>query len=179
MQPGQLAEGPLGKMPENNIVAGQPVVQGIADTIGLDSLFNGGPAPAVIDRLVLVSPRHIKLLGAYVTIGGIVGDWPTFPPSFPHSASGRHNDRYAIEAWAHRHKPAGAIIPPHQWAGIALGLEATSAQGSIAAIDLFYHVGSAHYEWHGHVKIVLTLVHCHRPFSAGTKWICSAVERAR
>jgi len=55
-------------------------------------------------------------------------------------------------------KPAGAVIPPHQWAGIALGVKATSAHGSIAGIDLFYHVGSAHYEWHGHVRIVLTSI---------------------
>jgi len=156
-RPGQLAEGPLGKVPENHVVAGQPVRQGMADTIGLDATYNGGPAPAVIDRLVLVSPRHIKLIGAYVTIGGIVGDWPTFPPSIP-SARSDPGLVHAIRAWAHRHKPAGAVIPPHQWAGIALGLEATSAHGSIAGIDLFYHVGSAYYEWRGHVRIVLTLV---------------------
>src|SRR6266851_311542 len=71
-RPGQLAEGPLGKVPENHVVAGQPVRQGMADTIGLDATYNGGPAPAVI--------------------------------------------------------------------------------------DLFYHVGSAYYEWRGHVRIVLTLV---------------------
>lgn len=154
----QLPEGPLGKFPEHYDVAGQPVREGIADTIGLDLTFNGGLAPAVIDRLVLVSPRHIKLIGAYVTIGGIVGDWATFPPSFPTRSGARHDVRYAISAWAHRHKPAGAIIPPHRWAGIALGLEATSAHGSIAGIDLFYHVATAHYEWHGHIRLILTLV---------------------
>jgi hypothetical protein len=157
-QSDQLPEGPLGKFPENYGAVGQPVQRGMADTIGVDTLFNGGSAPAVIDRLVIVSPRHIKLTGAYVTIGGPVGNWPTFPPSFPQSASGRRENRYLIGAWANRHKPAGAIIPPHRWAGIALGLQATSAHGSIAWTDLFYHVGSAHYEWQGHVRIVLTLI---------------------
>jgi hypothetical protein len=176
--PGQLPAGPLGSRPENHIVVGQPVVSGRADTIGFDAMFNGGAAPAVIDRLVLVAPRHIKLIGAYVTIGGITGNWPTFPPSFPQSASGRHENRYPIRAWAHRHQPAGAVIPPRRWAGIALGLDATAARGSIAGVDLFYHVGGARYEWRGHVRIVLTLVHCRAPFSAGTQFICRAVEYA-
>jgi hypothetical protein len=153
--PGQLQEGPLGKVPENHDVAGQPVRLGGADTIGLDAIFNSGSAPAVIDRLVLVSPRHIKLIGAYVTIGGIVGDWPTFPPS----AIGLREVAPAARVWAGRQKPAGAIIPPHQWAGIALGLAPTStAKARIAGIDVFYHVGSTYYEWHGHVQIVLTVV---------------------
>jgi hypothetical protein len=176
--PGQLPEGPLGKVPENHIVVGEPVVSGISDTIGFEAVFNGGSVPAVIDRLVLVSPRHIRLIGAFVTIGGPVGNWPTFPPSFPQTASGRHNNRYIIPRWANRRKPAGAIIPPHRWAGIALGLEATGAHGSIAGIDLLYHVGSAHYQWHGHMRIVLTLVHCQAPFSANTQWICRAVKHA-
>jgi hypothetical protein len=153
--PGELPEGPLGKVQENHDVAGQPVQLGGADTIGLDAIFNSGSVSAVIDRLVLVSPRHIQLIGAYVTIGGIVGDWPTFPPS----ATGLRDVAPAAQAWARRHKPAGAIIPPHQWAGIALGLAPTSAaKARIAGIDVFYHVGSAHYEWHGHVQIVLTVV---------------------
>ena len=169
---GRLPEGPLGNRPENHQVVGEPVRKGGAATIGWDVFFNGGPAPAVIDRLVVVSPRHIKLIGAYVTIGGPVGNWVTFPPSFPRSASGRRENRYAISRWAHRHKIAGAIVPPHQWAGIALGLEATSAHGSIAGIDVFYHVGSAHYEWHGHVRIVLTSVDCRVPASAPARTFC-------
>jgi hypothetical protein len=155
------------------------VPDGGADTIGFDSPFNGGRAPAVIDRLVVVSPRHIKLIGAYVTIGGPVGNWPTFPPSFPRSASGRRENRYSISRWANRHKTAGAIIPPHRWAGIALGLEVTSAHGSLSGLDLFYHVGSAHYEWHGHVRIVLTLVDCRAPVRASARTFCRIVERAR
>ena len=143
-------------------MVGQPVREGGADT-------NSGSTPAVIDRLVIRSARHIKLIGAYVTIGGVVGNWPTFPPSFPGSASGRRENRYAIRAWANRQKPAGAIIPPHQLAGVALGLAATSAHGSIAGIDLFYHVGSSHYEWQGHVRIVLTLVNTRAPSSASAR----------
>jgi hypothetical protein len=176
---GPLPEGPLGKNPENHDVVGQPVLSGGADTIGFDALFNPGPAPAVIDRLVIVSPRHIKLTGAYVTLGGPVGNWATFPPSFPTSASGRHENRYLISRWARRHIPAGAVIPPHQWAGIALGLHATAAHGSIAATDLYYHVGSAHYEWRGHIRIVLTSVNCRAPFSASAQNFCRAVERER
>lgn len=107
---GRLPEGPLGRFPENHDTVGQPLREGGADTIGFDALFNGGPAPAVIDRLVVVSPRHIKLIGAYVTIGGIVGNWPTFPPSFPRSASGRRENRYAISRWANRHKTAAGLF---------------------------------------------------------------------
>ena len=166
-------EGPLGTVPEIHDTVGQPVREGGADTIGFDAVFNGGPAPAVIYRLVIVSPRHIKLIGSYVAIGGPVGNWPTFPPSFPRSASGRRKNRYAINRWANRHKTAGAIIPPHRSAGIALGLAATSAHGGIAGIDLFYHVGSAYYEWHGHVRIVLTAVDCRAPSSASAQSFCN------
>lgn len=157
--PGQLPAGPLGARPENHGGVGQPELRGVPDTIGVDVMFNGGPRPAVIDRLVLVSPRHIKLVGAYVypAARGTFGGWPGFPPRY---LRGRPGSEYRglVWAWAHRHIPAGAIIPPHQWAGVVLGLEATSARGSIASIDVFYHVGSARYEWQGHVRVVLTRV---------------------
>src|SRR5262245_16819435 len=147
-----LLEGPLGVHPENHIVISQPVLHGGADTIGFDAVTNSGSAPVVIDRLVIRSPRHIKLTGAYVTIGGIVGDWATFPPVIA------SNQGDAFRAWTNRHEPAGAVIPPHTLAGIALGLAVTSAKGSIAGINLMYHVGQTHYEWHGHIRIVLTAV---------------------
>ena len=73
-----LPEGPLGDTPENPTVVSQPVLHGGPDTIGFDAVTNSGSAPAVIDRVVIRSPRHIKLIGAYVTVGGIVGDWTTF-----------------------------------------------------------------------------------------------------
>ncbi len=125
---------------------------GGADTIGFDAVYNSGSQPAVIDQLVIRSPRHIKLIGAYVTLGGVIGDWTTYPPVIPSSQAD------AFRFWANRHEPAGAVIPPHTWAGVALGLAATGAHGSLAGIDLFYHVGQAHYEWHGHIRIVLTSV---------------------
>jgi len=168
---GRLSEGPLGG-PENYTVVGQPVREGGADTISDEEVFNSGRAPAVIDRLVVVSPRHIKLIGAYVTIGGIVGNWVTFPPSFPRSARGRRENRGLIRAWANRHKLAGATIPPHQSAGIALGLEATAAHGSIARIDLYYHVGRTQYEWTGRMRIVLTSVNCRAPSSKPARTFC-------
>lgn len=115
-------------------------------------MFNSGSRPAVIDRLVIVSPRHIKLVGAYVTLGGVVGNWLTFPAAIP--AQGDP----ASAVWAMRHVAKGAVIPPHSWAGLALGLAVTAAHGSIASTDLFYHVGNVHYEWKGHVRIVLTLI---------------------
>jgi hypothetical protein len=161
-----LPEGPLGEKPENTIKIGQPVRHGGADTIGFDAVFNSGSAPAVIDRLVIRSPRHIKFIGAQVTIGGPVGDWVTYPPVIPSSEGD------AFRWWANRHEPAGAVIPPHKWAGIALGLATTSARGSIAGINLYYHVGSAHYEWHGHIRIVLTSVDCRAPSSAPDRNFC-------
>ena len=167
-----LPEGPLGDKPENPTTVGQPVRQGGADTIGFDAVFNSGSAPAVIDRLVIRSPRHIKLIGASVTIGGIIGDWETYPPMIPSSQAD------AFRWWANRHEPAGAVIPPHKWAGIALGLATTSAKGSIAGINLFYHVGSAHYEWLGNIRIVLTSVDCRAPSSAPAQNFCRAVERS-
>ncbi len=155
-----LPAGPLGVKPENTIKISQPVRQGGADTIGFDAVFNSGSAPAVIDRLVIRSPRHMKFIGAQVTVGGPVGDWVTYPPMI------RSSDGDAFRWWANRHELAGAVIPPHQWAGIALGLATTRAHGSIAGINLYYHVGSAHYEWHGHIRIVLTSVDCRAPSTA-------------
>jgi len=170
---GKLPQGPLGSQPENHDTVGQPVQRGGADTIGFDGFYNGGNKPAVIDRLVIVSPRHIKLTGAYITLGGPIGNWPTFPPSFPTSPRARHDNRYAIWRWARRHAPAGAVIPPHQQAGIALGLAATAAHGSLARTDLYYHVGDAHYEWRGNIRIVLTSVDCRAPSSAPARNFCS------
>src|SRR5262245_41584670 len=72
---GQLPQGPLGSQPENHVTVGQPVLRGGADTIGFDGFYNGGNRPAVIDRLVIVSPRHIRLIGAYITLGGPIGNW--------------------------------------------------------------------------------------------------------
>jgi hypothetical protein len=174
----RLAEGPLGSRPENHTVAGEPVLLGGADTIGLDVVYNGGTAPAVISRLVLVSPRHIKLIGAYLTIGGPIGNWVTFPPVFPASD---WNDVYPIRWWADRHKPAGAVIPPHRWAGIALGLAVTgAARGSFAATDLFYSVGAAQYKWQSHIRIVLTRVDCHGPqIGVGKRAFCRLTAAAR
>jgi hypothetical protein len=63
-----------------------------------------------------------------------------------------------FKTWVKRQEPAGAAIPPHKWAGIALGLAVTSAKGSVEGIDVIYHVGSANYEWHSHTRIVLTRV---------------------
>jgi hypothetical protein len=161
-----LPEGPLGDKPENTIKIGQPVRQGGADTIGFDAVFNSGSAPAVIDRLVIRSPRQIKFIGAQVTIGGPVGDWVTYPPVIPSSEGD------AFRWWANRHEPAGAVIPPHKWAGIALGLAVTGAKGSIAGINLYYHVGRAHYEWRGNIRIVLTSVDCRAPSSAPAQNFC-------
>jgi hypothetical protein len=172
---GRLPEGPLGKQQENYTVVGQPVREGGADTISDEVVFNDLLFPAVIDRLVVVSPRHIRLIGAYMTIGGIIGNWVTFPPSFPASAKGRRDNRHEIRLWAHRHKIAGAVIPPRRSAGILLGLEATSAHGSIASIDLLYHVGRAHYEWRGRMRIVLTSVNCRAPSGASAERFCDYV----
>jgi hypothetical protein len=166
-----LAAGPLGVKPENHTKIGQPVRQGGADTIGFDAVFNSGSAPAVIDRLVIRSPHHIKLIGAQVTIGGPVGDWASYPPVIPSSAGD------AFRWWANRHEPAGAVIPPHKWAGIALGFAVTGAKGGIEGINLLYHVGSAHYEWHGHIRIVLTSVDCRAPSSKPAQTFCRLSER--
>ena len=168
---GKLPQGPLGSQPENHDTVGQPVRRGGADTIGFDGFYNGGTKPAVIDRVVMVSPRHIKLIGAYVTIGGIIGNWTGFPPSFRISA--RRYDRGAIRLWARRHRAVGAVIPPHQQAGLALGLSATAAHGSLASTDVYYHVGNTHYEWRGSVRIVLTSVDCRAPASAPARNFCS------
>ena len=165
---GHLPQGPLGAWPENHDTVGQPVLRGGADTIGFDGFYNGGTKPAVIDRVVIVSPRHIKLHGAYVTIGGIIGNWTSFPPAIP--AHGNPESRL----WATRHKAAGAVIPPHQQAGLALGLSATAAHGSLARTDVYYHVGNTHYEWRGNVRIVLTSVDCRAPSNKSARSFCRA-----
>jgi len=167
-----LLEGPLGVHPENHIVISQPVLNGGADTIGFDDVTNSRSAPAVIDRLVIRSPRHINLIGAYVTIGGPIGDWTTYPPEI----GPKEGD--AFRWWSTRHEPAGAVIPPGKLAGIALGLKATSAKGSIAGINLFYHVGQTHYEWHGHIRIVLTSVDCRAPSTKPERNFCAFAQRS-
>jgi hypothetical protein len=161
---GQLPVGPL--QPENHVIVGQPVLRGGAITIGFDALYNKGAKPAVIDRVVIVSPRHIKLLGAYMVIGGVIGNWESFPPAIP--AHGNPKSRL----WAARHRAVGAVIPPHKLGGLALGLAATAAHGSLAHTDVYYHVGNTHYEWRGTVRIVLTSVDCRKPSSKPARNFC-------
>ena len=165
---GQLPPGPI--QPENHVVIGQPVLRTGAITIGADALYNGGAKPAVIDRVVIVSPRHIKLLGAYVVIGTVIGNFEGFPPSFSIS-KGRY-DRYAMRMWATRHLAVGAVIPPHKLGGLSLGLSVTAAHGSLAHTDVYYHVGSTHYEWRGTVRIVLTSVDCRAPAGKPARTFC-------
>jgi hypothetical protein len=163
---GQLPAGPL--QPENHVVVGQPVRRGGAITIGFDALYNKGTHPAVIDRVVIVSPRHIRLLGAYITPGTDLGSWESFPPAIP-----AHGDPKSA-AWAASRKAAGAVIPPHSLGGLALGLVVTdsAAHGSLARTDVYYHVDNTHYEWRGSQRIVLTSVDCRAPSTAPEKNFC-------
>jgi hypothetical protein len=164
---GRLPAGPL--QPErNHVVIGQPVRRGGADTIGFDAIWNPGPRPAVIDRVVIVSPRHIRLLGAYITPGTDLGTWLQFPPAIP-----AHGDAKSA-AWAASRKAVGAVIAPRQLVGLALGLVVTdsAARGSLARTDVYYHVGNTHYEWRGSQRIVLTSVDCRAPASKPARNFC-------
>jgi len=144
-----LVQGPLGPT-ENDSTACVPAAGvGQALTIGIDSAKNTGGTTLVIDRIALASPRHIRLTGAYVVPGeNLVGEEATFPPPA--------SEIPANVQWSRRHKPAGARLSPGQWSGFVVGLAPVSrATASTAGLVVFYHVGSAQYEWRSHVRIVI------------------------
>jgi hypothetical protein len=172
---GGLPAGPL--QPErNHLVIGQPVLSTGADTIGFDGLYNSGSQPAVIENIVIVSPRYIRFLGAYITPGTDLGSWPQFPPAIPAAGDPKS------AAWAASRKAAGAVIPSHKLGGLALGLAVTdsAAHGSLARTDVYYRVGRTQYEWRGNVKIVLTSVNCHaKRLTKPARTFCRYVEQPR
>lgn len=143
-----LAQGPLGPT-ENVSTACVPARVGQARTDNMDGVKNTGRETAVIDRIALAPPRHIKITGAYVIPGE---HWIGWAATFPPTAS-------SIPAnvdWSGRHTAAGARVPPGKWAGFVVGLAPVShATASTAGLIVFYHVGRAQYEWRSRVRIVL------------------------
>jgi hypothetical protein len=76
-----LATGPLGPPGnhDSNCLPGRP--KNSVGTEGNQPVTNSGHDTIVIDRLVLASPHHLKLTGAYLVPGrGLVGTWLSFPP---------------------------------------------------------------------------------------------------
>ena len=74
------AGGPLGP-PGNydtNCLPGKPFQ---AVTEGNQGVTNGGPDAIILDRMLLISPRHLRLTGAYVVpyTKNLVGSWLQFP----------------------------------------------------------------------------------------------------
>lgn len=130
-----LTIGPLGPPGnhDSNCLPGGPKVR--VDTEGNQNVTNSGHDTIVVDRLVLASPRHLKLTGAYLVPGqGLVGTWPSFPPP-----AGKV-DRYV--QWNRRERPAGARIPPGQTVNLVFGVEqTTNGPGSTAGIEVLYHDG--------------------------------------
>ena len=145
---GGLPQGPLGPT-EKASTACVPARVGQARTDGIDGAENTGRTTVVIDRIALASPRHIRLIGAYVVPGeNWIGVAATFPPPASSIRPGVN--------WSARHKPAGSRIPPGKWVGFVVGLAPVShATASTAGLVVFYHVGSTQYQWRSRVRIVI------------------------
>src|SRR5262249_38922888 len=135
---GQLPQGPLGSQPENHDTVGQPVLRGGAGTIGIRGVYNRGAQPAGRPQRLHPAPPSasspsppppISLTAANPPLADPSDNAPPSPPSFPPPPRPRQKNGSEIGGGPSPPPPAGAVIPPHQLAGLALGLSATAAHG--------------------------------------------------
>src|SRR5438067_2447269 len=111
------AAGPLG-YPDGANQSGlcQPDLHGQPETVATDDIRNNGHHTVVIDRLVLVRPRHLALVGSYIVPGQFaVGQWASFPPPARQLDMGVQ--------WASRHVTTGALVLPGHWINPVIGLK--------------------------------------------------------
>jgi hypothetical protein len=143
-----LGSGPLGP-PGNPDTACLPVSPGQADTEGLQNPTNNSGDTLVIDHVALASPQNITLVGAYIVPGtGLVGAWRGFPPP-----AGQLAKDVSLARWR---RAVGARVLPGQTIDVVVGLAPTSrATASTAGIEVFYHDGSAEYEWVCKLRVIL------------------------
>ncbi len=110
---------------------------GQPQTFGLEQFTSHGGALVVLDRVVLLHPRHERLAGSYAVPGaeliGAPGGWPPKYAGIP-------------SAWKHRQLVHGFRLPPGRTFDMVLGVAATATGHARArGMLVYYHDSSGSY----------------------------------
>lgn len=133
---GGLSEnGPFGNFGQNSGTLCQWARPGGVLQDGFEE-FNDTGGTATIDKVVLVHPRHLRLLAAWVGEGDSpIGE---LGRGYPHPT----------KAW--KHIP-GAVVHPNRGQeviNLVIVVKPSGKLGTATAIDMYYHVGETHYLLH-------------------------------
>jgi hypothetical protein len=152
---GSRPAGPFAE-PRDYSVQCQPLAGHKVTTFGDDSVRNYGKATAVIDKVTFVRPRHLRVLRIWAvpTTADLAGmSWGVPPPPRSYHLAGWH--------WNQRHLAKGARVPPA--AGkydrmnllVVVALTPGAQRGSMAAMDIWYHVGANAYRFRTSLGLVV------------------------
>jgi hypothetical protein len=136
----KIGIGPLGNGGTRGSICAA-VRPGVVLSYGVTDLRNSSSSPAVIDKVSLVSARHLQMVAAWVVpITGHqdYGVWDGYPPA-PHQSG---------VMWSQHTRAAGAVIQPSHGqahANLVQVLQPTGPVGKAQATDVFYHVRNTQY----------------------------------
>ncbi len=102
-----------------------------------DQVFtNYGSTALVLDRVVLLHPRHQRLIGSYAVPGTIAIGSVRWPPKYPGMPPG----------WKHRQPVHGFRLAPGRTFNMVLGITATiPARATSQGMLVYYHDASGTY----------------------------------
>jgi len=126
-------------------------------TFGDDFVQNHGKATAVIDKVTFVHPHHLRVLRIWAvpTTADLAGalSGPPPPADPPWQMVGWQ--------WNHRHLAKGARVPPATGRYDRMNLVAVvsltpgARRGTMAAMDIWYHVGVSRYRFRTSLGLVV------------------------
>ncbi len=146
--------GPLGNGGGSGEVTA-PVCRGGVLSYGFQSFRNSGPATAVVEKVSLDSPRHLRMLAAYIV--AITGyDLFGVLRGFPSAIWARHPQQGV--QWPKRQRAGGALLPPsprpaHDVYNLVLVVKPAGNSGTARAIDIWYRESGQQY----HMRTGFTL----------------------
>lgn len=150
---GQTGVGPFGPTPSASDLQCDPATPGQVWTFADDEVRNHAQATATIDSVDLANPRGLKTLGAWaVRVTGriLYGAMPGEPPKY---------DPRGFD-WPQRRAAAGALVPhtssDNDVTNLVLVVRLTGKRGTADGLDVWYHVGSQHYQLRTAVHYLLT-----------------------
>lgn len=129
---GLATDGPLGGGAFGSISGGNdcaPAHVGQPETFGDERFTNHGHATVVLDRVILLHPRHERLIGSYAVPGIYLTGQVPWPPSWG-----------VPPTWKDRQPVHGFRLAPGRSFNMALGVTATTTgMASSQGMVIYYH----------------------------------------
>lgn len=130
-------------------------------TDGLEPIHNRASTTAVIDKVAFSDPKGLRVIRSYVVpdTGSLYGVLYGYPPL---GAAGFNMTGFR---WKMRQNADGATLPHRTRMNLLLvfKLVAGVARATAAGIDIWYHVGAAHYHFRFQTALVVLT----------NRWSCS------